>query len=90
MRAALMPIGELADVLRDFGSALCQPSLDRDVDGTTLRLVVDLPLIQLDTLELAERLQHAVDMHQLRLLAERFNIEPAALETLLKRRTDGA
>lgn len=88
-----MPVGELAEVLRDFGVALCQPSLE--VDGDVTRLMLEFPLIQLQTVELSERLRDVVDRYQLRLIADRYGIDPAPLELALDsalkhRRADGS
>ncbi len=83
MAPALMVLGEVAGVLGRFPDVRCQPEVECE-DGV-MTLSVKFPVPSLDNVELFNLLKFVVDVHQLRVLADRFNIPPAALEALLEK-----
>lgn len=78
-----MLLGEVVDVLAGHRHVRCQPVLECE-DGA-LTLTVRMPVATLENVELMQELRHVTDMHQLRVLAERLDIDPAALEALLEK-----
>ena len=81
-------LAEVAEVLAAFGLQRCVPlaELEDGVLTVTLRCVGTGVEEGLGLLELYHELRYVTDMAQLRALADRFDIEPAALERLLPRR----
>lgn len=80
-------ICEVAAVLAEHGRLRCVPSVEIDDGALTVTLVVKPtePGDEFEALELYQRLCYVRDICQLRSLAYRYDIDPAALEALLPR-----
>lgn len=91
-------LAEIAEALAAHGQLRCRPEIEQ-IDGRLiLRLAIPVPgmwdmptrthgdppnMAALEVLSLADELQHVIDLANLRALATKFDIEPAALEALL-------
>jgi len=85
-------VAELADVLARFGALRCAPTVVSDETGLTLTVTVSTTgqadaRLALSTLDLFIELQHVQDVAQLRLLSERYGIEPGLLERFVRKET---
>ena len=80
-------ICEVAAVLAEHGRLRCVPSVEMDDGALTVTLVVrpTEPAAEFSALELYQRLCYVRAVCQLRSLACRYDIDPAALEALLPR-----
>lgn len=85
----------MADALAAHGELLCVPAVETTDAGVVLTVTV--PTVgqasgaaALDAVELLQELQRVADMVQLRALAQRYDIDPAALEALLLQKKGSA
>ena len=81
---SLMLIKEIADVLSRHGDLRCEPLVESEDEQLTLTLSLETSSGNLGILNLYYELREAVDMCQLRELAQRYDIKPEALEALLE------
>lgn len=87
---------ELAEALGRYDSLRCRPSVETDEDGYVVLTVRVKPDDQLTVhqaakvLELGSELQYVCDVAQMRLYAEKYNIDPALLEAALNGGRHGA
>ena len=77
---------EVAAVLERYGTLLCSPIVEYDERLITLTVQIARPQPpDLSLLEFYHELRYLQDVGQLRQLATRYDIDPAALEALLRK-----
>ena len=79
-------LSEVATVMERYGALLCSPSVEYDERTITLTVQIARPQPpDLFLLEFYNELRYLQDVGQLRQLATRYDIDPAALEALLRK-----